>query len=171
MSCIINQLGLNTKVPYHFLFYSLTFGGTAFYSFVVSPLIFKELSREEFSKVQSKVFPCYFKFQIGAPLIVGLLTPLAFCPFSVGTLVASSLGGILNLFVFEPKCSVLKDERNKLTSINKDKKENGEPSDEMAALNKQFGRWHGLSTLVNLVSIASLGVYGLTLARGLSKLK
>ncbi|KAI5966781.1 uncharacterized protein KGF55_000190 [Candida pseudojiufengensis] len=166
---LLTALGLNTRVPYHFLFYSLSFGGSAFYSYIVSPLIFKNLTREEFSKVQSKVFPTYFKFQILSPFILGLLTPFAYCPFSVGTLAISSITGMLNLFFFEPKCHAIKEERIKLVAIKKDKKDNGiEPSDAMAALNSQFGRWHGLSTLINTLSIVSLGAYGLFLAKFLT---
>ncbi|KAI5950991.1 hypothetical protein KGF54_004065 [Candida jiufengensis] len=168
---ILTALGLNTKVPYHFLFYSLTFGGSAFYSYIASPLLFKELTREEFSKVQSKVFPTYFKFQILSPLVLALITPFAYCPFTVGTLTLSSLTGLLNLFALEPKCHAIKEERIKLVAIKKDKKENQEPTDEMAALNTQFGRWHGLSTLVNTLSILSLGVYGLTIAKSLTYIK
>lgn len=167
---IIQALGLNTRVPYHFLFYSFTFGGTAFYSYVVSPILFKKLSREEFSTVQSKVFPYYFKYQITSPLILALITPFNYCPFTLGALAVSSFAGLINLFFLEPKCHAIKEERTKLIAISKDKKDNGEPSDEMVALNKTFGRWHGLSTLVNIVSLASLAVYGTTLAKGLSKL-
>ncbi|KAI3403758.2 hypothetical protein KGF56_003393, partial [Candida oxycetoniae] len=131
---------------------------------------FKKLSLEEFSKVQFNVFPTYFKFQIVSPLILGLLSPYKYCPFTLGALVASSISGLINLVFVEPACHSIKEERIKLTAINKDKKENGELSDEMQALNKKFGRWHGLSLLANLVSIFSLGAYGLASAKALSRL-
>lgn len=171
MSSIINQLGLNTRVPYHFLFYSLSFGGTAFYSYIVSPVLFKELSRDDFSKVQSKVFPRYFKYQILSPLLIAAITPFKYCPFTVGTLAIASLSGIFNLFYLEPKCHAIKEERIKLTAIGKEKKDNGEPTDEMQALTTSFGRWHGLSMLINNLSVLSLAVYGLTVAKGLTLIK
>ncbi|KAI5967660.1 hypothetical protein CANMA_002840 [Candida margitis] len=171
MSSIINQLGLNTRVPYHFLFYSLSFGGTAFYSYIVSPVLFKELPRGDFSKVQSKVFPCYFKYQILAPLLLAAVTPFKYCPIAIGTLAIASLSGIVNLFYLEPKCHAIKEERIKLASAGKEKKDNGEPSDEMQALTTSFRRWHGLSMLVNNLSVLSLAVYGLTVAKRLTSIK
>lgn len=73
---MIAQLGLNTKIPYHFLFWGVAFGGSSFYSFIVSPLVFKKLPREEFSNLQTQVFPTYFSGQIVAPIILGLTSPL-----------------------------------------------------------------------------------------------
>ena len=171
MSSIINQLGLNTRVPYHFLFYALSFGGTAFYSYIVSPVLFKELSRDDFSKVQGKVFPRYFKYQILSPLLIAAITPFKYCPFTIGTLAIASLSGIFNLCYLEPKCHAIKEERIKLTAIGKEKKDNGEPTDEMQALTTSFGRWHGLSMLINNLSILSWAVYGLTVAKGLTLIK
>ncbi|KAG5420959.1 hypothetical protein I9W82_000049 [Candida metapsilosis] len=171
MASIINQLGLNTRVPYHFLLYSLSFGGTAFYSYIVSPILFKKLSRDDFSKVQGLVFPHYFKFQILSPLVIAAITPFQYCPFTLGTLAIASLSGLVNLFYLEPKCRGIKEERIKLTAIGKEKKDNGEPTDEMQALTASFGRWHGLSMLINNLSVLSLTVYGLTVAKGLTLLK
>ncbi|RLV93367.1 putative mitochondrial outer membrane protein [Spathaspora sp. JA1] len=167
---IINQLGLNTRVPYHFLLYSFTFGGTAFYSWVVSPIVFKRLPREEFSNLQSHVFPCYFGVQTFAPAVLALISPLKFCPFTGGLLAASAIGGLINLVGLLPVCKTLKEKKNKLIADKQDKGADGEPSEEFAAVTKKFGCYHGVSMLVNVVSIASLGVYGLALAKGLSKL-
>lgn len=170
-STMFCQLGLNTKVPYHFLFYSLTFGGSAFYSFIVSPLVFKKLPREEFSNLQTKVFPTYFTFQTFAPIILGLSQPLAYCPFTLGLLAASSIGGALNYLWLLPVCKKIKEERNKLVTEKADIGADGEHTEEFKKLSKQFGKYHGISTLINIISIVSLGVYGLALAKGLSKIK
>ncbi|RCK63650.1 hypothetical protein Cantr_09693 [Candida viswanathii] len=168
---MIAQLGLNTRVPYHFLFYSLTFGGSAFYSFIVSPLVFKKLPREEFSNLQNKVFPTYFTGQTLAPIILGLAQPLAYCPFTIGLLAASSIGGALNYFWLLPVCQKIKEERNKLVADKQDVGADGQPTEEFKKLNKKFGLYHGISTLINIVSIVSLGVYGVVLAKGLTKIK
>ncbi|EMG46076.1 hypothetical protein SBY92_001204 [Candida maltosa Xu316] len=167
---MICSLGLNTRVPYHFLFYSLAFGGSAFYSFIVSPLVFKKLPREEFSNLQNKVFPTYFQGQIIAPVILALTQPLAFCPFTLGVLGISSIGGALNYFWLLPVCQKIKEQRNQLVADKADVGADGEPTEEFKTLSKQFGKYHGISTLVNMVSILSLAVYGVGLAKGLTKL-
>ena len=67
--------------------------------------------------------------------------------------------------------SKIKEDRNKLIADKKDVGADGQPTEELKALNKQFGKYHGISTLVNITSILSLGVYGVVLAKGLSKIK
>ncbi|ODV77978.1 uncharacterized protein CANTADRAFT_55334 [Suhomyces tanzawaensis NRRL Y-17324] len=162
---MFSRLGLNTRTPYHFLFYSLAFGGASFYSFIVSPIVFKKLPREEFSNLQSQVFPTYFLGQTISPIILGLTSPLRICPFTGGLLALSSLAGALNYLYLLPVCADLKVQRKKLIADKLDKDANGEASEEFKKLTKQFGAYHGISTLVNIVSILSLGVYGLVLAK------
>lgn len=167
---MISRLGLNTKAPYHFLFYSVVFGGSVFHSFIVSPIAFKHLSRQEFSNLQNKVFPFYFLGQALSPLVLGLSTPLRLCPFTIGLLTLSSVTGAINYFLLLPWCQQIKEQRNKLVSDKLHEViENGEvkPSAEMIRLNKQFGKYHGISSLVNVFSILSLGVYGIVLSKRL----
>lgn len=163
---MISTLGLNTRIPYHFLLYTLSFGGASFYSFIVSPLVFKKLPREEFSNLQTQVFPTYFQFQTLSPLVLGLISPWKLCPFTIGLLSLSSIAGGLNYLYLLPKCRNIKEERNKLIADKKDKVD-GEFTEEYKKLTKQFGAFHGISTLVNIASIASLGVYGLLIAKKL----
>ncbi|KAG7660680.1 uncharacterized protein J8A68_005797 [[Candida] subhashii] len=168
---MINRLGLNTGAPYHLLFYSVAFGGSFYYSFIVSPLVFKKLTREEFSHLQNKVFPTYFVGQTLAPIILGLTSPIKTCRKGLGAVLAvSSVAGALNYFVLLPICKGIKEERNQLVEQNKDKDDKGEPTQEFTALSKKFGKYHGISSLLNLISIVSLGLYGAALAKGLSKL-
>lgn len=167
---MIARLGLNTAAPFHFLFYSIVFGGSVFHSFIVSPIAFKHLSRPEFSNLQNKVFPTYFLGQALSPLVLGLTTPLKLCPFTIGLLALSSATGALNYFVLLPWCQQIKDQRNKLVSEKLHEViENGEvkPSEEMVKLNKQFGKYHGISSLVNILSILSLSAYGVILSKRL----
>lgn len=167
---MIARLGLNTKAPYHFLLYSIIFGGSTFHSFILSPIAFKNLSRAEFSNLQNKVFPIYFLGQALSPLLLGLTTPLRLCPFTIGLLAFSSATGMINYFVLLPWCKQIKDQRNKLVSDKLHETiEGGEskPTEEMIRLNKQFGKYHGISSLVNLLSIFSLGVYGVVLSKRL----
>lgn len=157
----ITQLGLNTVRPYHFLLYSLAFGGSTFYSFIVSPLVFKKLPRAEFSNLQAQVFPSYFIGQAISPLILALSSPFR-CPLHLGLLIASSICGALNYFVLLPKCSQIKIEKQKLIDQKLD------DSSEFKVLSKQFGKYHGISSALNLISIVTLGIYGLLLNRSVS---
>ncbi|KAK6455518.1 uncharacterized protein RJT20DRAFT_128774 [Scheffersomyces xylosifermentans] len=166
---MLTKLGLNTTVPYHFLFYSVVFGGTSFYSYVVSPIVFKKLPREQFSSLQTTVFPYYFLTQSVAPIVLALTSPLKLCPFTIGLFAASSLGGLVNYLFLLPRTHAIKEKRDKLHAEKADKTESGEHTEEYASLTKQFGAYHGSSLLANLVSVATLGFYGLLLAKRLIK--
>lgn len=162
---MLNRLGLNAKVPFHFLFYSLVFGGSTFYSFIVSPIVFKKLPREEFSNLQTQVFPTYFIGQTVSPLVLALTTPMGYCPVTGTLLALSSISGALNYFWLLPECKTLKEQRTKLIADKLDKDANGEFTEEYKKVSKQFGKYHGISSLFNLVSILTLGVYGVLLAK------
>lgn len=164
------KLGLNTRAPYHLIFYSVVFGGSIFHSFVVSPIAFKALKKEEFSRLQSEVFPIYFLGQTFAPAVLALSTPLSLCPFTIGLLSLSGLAGAFNYLYLTPVCHKIKDERKKLEAEKRHETVvDGElkPTEEYAKLNKQFGRYHGISMLTNLVSILALGLYGVVLSKRL----
>lgn len=164
---MVSLLGLlGTKAPYHLLAYSIAFGGSAFYSYFASPIAFKVLKREEFGILQNSIFPAYFLGQTIAPIILALTTPGKLCPFT-GTLFAlSALGGAINYFYLMPVCRKIKEERLALINNQLDIVD-GEETAEYKRLTKQFGMHHGLSLLANLVSVATLGVYGLVLAKRL----
>ena len=154
----ITRLGLNTRLPYHGFIYAVAFGGSVFYSFIVSPLVFKRLPRQEFSDLQAVVFPTYFAGQIIAPLLLAATTSVSPCPVHYGALALSALGGIINYFWLLPKCADIKVRRNQAK----------EGTEEYNELSKQFGKYHGLSTLANIVSIVSLGFYGLLWQKSLT---
>lgn len=157
------KLGLNTRAPYHVLIYSLIFGASTFHSFVLSPVAFKTLKREDFGLLQSKIFPSYFVAQATVPLLLGATAPFKLCPFGIGLLTASAVAGALNYLVFLPLCERIKNERN---AAQKD----DSSTEAVAQLNRKFGQAHALLSIANLVSIVSLGVYGVYLTRGLVKL-
>lgn len=156
----------SVKNAAHFLVYSVAFGGGVMHSFIVSPLAFKGLPIDQFSALQNKVFPVYFIGQAVTPLLLGLTTPLC-RNFSYPVLALSALAGALNYLWVLPKCVAIKEDRTKLKLDAKhEKTEEGKtvPSDEMAALNKQFGMYHGISSLLNLVSLLTLAAYGSALS-------
>ncbi|KAG7191514.1 uncharacterized protein KQ657_003109 [Scheffersomyces spartinae] len=166
------QLPLNEEEQYEMVFpvglknsvslfvYSVTFGGGFFYSFIASPIAFQELERSQFSKVQSKVFPIYFLGQTVAPIIIGLTSAIKLCPFTKGALAVLSFCGALNCFWLLPVCRSIKEERVALEKEGKDTSE----------VTKRFGKFHGISTLVNMLSIISLGAYGYGLGCKLARI-
>lgn len=158
---------MSVKASVNLLLLSLAFGGGVVHSFIVSPIAFKHLPRESFSELQNKVFPLYFAGQTLLPLGLAVTTPVAI--HCAGPLLGvSALGGALNLLWVLPVCRDIKEQRKKLIAEKKHEQiVDGEvrPSDAMALLNKQFGMYHGISSLLNMASILSLGVYGYVLAK------
>ncbi|KAK6203228.1 uncharacterized protein RJT21DRAFT_119375 [Scheffersomyces amazonensis] len=164
---MLARLGINQGylVSGHLLTYSVLFGGSLYYSYIVSPLVFKKLPREEFSNLQNQVFPTYFIGQSIGPVLLALISPYKFCPFTSGLLALSTVGGLLNYFWLLPVCRDIKEKRNKLVADKLDKTATGELTEEFKELSSQFGKYHGISTLVNTISIVALGVYGWTISR------
>ncbi|CAK7897288.1 hypothetical protein CAAN1_04S03180 [[Candida] anglica] len=163
---MFRRLGLHTRAPYHVFLYSLIFGATTFHSFILSPIAFKLLKREDFGNLQNKIFPGYFIAQTISPVLLGLTAPYTVCPFGIGVLATSAVAGALNYFVLLPWCHSIKEERVKLQ---KELGADAEPTEELVNLNKKFGRAHALSSIANMVSIFTLAIYGTYLTRSLNK--
>ncbi|SCU96704.1 LAMI_0F07448g1_1 [Lachancea mirantina] len=151
------------KPTAHLLFFSFVFGGTAFYSYVASPIAFKTLDKDAFSKLQHSVFPYFFQMQSFAPVILGATAPLAlrWGPFT--SLAVASTSGLVNYLWLLPWTQKVKSERRKLA--NEVSGEELERRD--ASLRKEFGKSHGLSLLFNMTNVLAMTVYGFFLARGL----
>lgn len=176
LTCTIYWPSVVTRTPPHFyimsvksavnlLLFSVTFGGGSLYSYIISPIAFKHLKREEFSNLQNKVFPLYFLGQATAPILIGLTAPMR-CADPV--LAVSAVAGALNYFWALPVCKRIKEDRNKLVAEKKHETivdGNVQPSEEYTALSKQFGKYHGISSLLNMVSLVTLGFYGFALSK------
>lgn len=75
------------------------------------------------------------------------------------------MGGIANIAYLTPKCAHFKTKRWEIV----DTKYNGDneaavKSGEVSALDKQFGKFHGMSMGANLLSIVALTAYGFILS-------
>lgn len=158
---------MSVKNAVNFLLFSVSLGGGIVHSYVVSPIAYKQLPLEHFSNLQSKIFPNYFLGQTVIPIVLGLTTPL---PLKIAAplLCSSGIAGALNLLWVLPICQNVKENKKKLEA-NKlhEKTVNGEtvPTDEYKALSRRFGMFHGISSVLNLVSLLSLAVYGVFLGR------
>lgn len=152
-------------LPIHILAYGYTFGSTTFHSFVASIKALDVLPRRQFGEFQGEVLPIQFITQTIAPLVIGLTAPYSISTIGLGLLATSSVGGIANLAWLTPLCQDLKNKRYSIidNKFNGDDKKAAE-SGELKSLDKEFGKWHGMSMLSNLISIVSLTAYGFVLS-------
>lgn len=151
----------------NFLLYSVALGGGVVHSYVVLPMLFKHLPLEHFGNVQNKIFPTYFLGQVLLPATMAVTTPL---PLRVAgpMLAASGLSGALNLCWVLPVLKKVKEQKKKLEAEKKHEEiSDGQkaPTPEYRALSKKFGMYHGILSMLNLVSLLTLLVYGWHLAK------
>ncbi|KAI1384576.1 uncharacterized protein F4822DRAFT_415613 [Hypoxylon trugodes] len=176
---------LFSLAPYHVLSYGTLLGTQVFHTFINSIASFKVLERPQFAILQRAVFPAYFGIQAAVPAVLALTYPgskssihgLGVPSSFAGVLHESNRWGVLlplgtafaaglfNLVYLLP-------ETNKITALRRQQEEkDGKASydkpphsKEMTALNKQFGQIHGISSLVNLITIIATVVYGFNLS-------
>ncbi|OBA18021.1 hypothetical protein METBIDRAFT_226840 [Metschnikowia bicuspidata var. bicuspidata NRRL YB-4993] len=157
----------SAKSAVNVILFSVAFGGGVMHSFIVSPIAFKHLPREEFGKLQHQVLPLYLLSQAAAPVLLSLTTPLG-SKFATPVLAASAVAGALNYFWVLPRCNQIKAEKKKLVDAKRHEQiidGNTVETEEFKALSKQFGKFHGISSLLNLLSLVTLGAYGVALGR------
>jgi hypothetical protein len=135
----------------HMLVFGSWFGTLAWTSFVFGIVAFRNLPRQTFGRLQSKLFPKYFTLSFIAPTLL-LATLNAITGGSpprkeMILLAISAISSLINLVIAEPAATKVMFQRYELENI-KDA-----PRDESAikSLAKQFGKWHGISSLLNLV--------------------
>ncbi|KAI7839524.1 hypothetical protein COHA_006707 [Chlorella ohadii] len=145
----------------HLLAYSTWLGAILWVTFVAGIVMFKNLPRQTFGRVQSKLFPIYFglssacsAIQLGVLLFGAAAAPQKQLVL-LGLGLASSL---LSFLVVEPLCTRIMFQRYDL--------ENAAERDEekIGKLAKQFGKWHGISSLINLGILVTAVGHGYWLA-------
>lgn len=165
---ILSTLG--TVAPYHVILYSLLFGTTTFQSFFNGIVAFKTLPYEHFGALQSRIFPPYFAFQAVASLALLVTPPVSY----IGgmalakniTLGASFIGGAVNWGILGPKTRVLMAKRREQSALEGKAHNDPTASEATKAINKEFGKVHGLSVLFNLGTFLGLLAYGVIMTDG-----
>lgn len=152
----------------HMLLYSFAFGGTAFYSYVASPMAFKVLTRDQFSVLQNKVFPWFFTMQSISPIALALTLPAPLAAPAYYALGGATMSGIINLYGLLPWNRSIKVKRH----ILQDRLDKGQITKEQfekfdSPLKKEFGKAHGLSLLVNMGYTVAMLTYGCFLTTGM----
>ncbi|KAL8706927.1 MAG: hypothetical protein Q9201_000087 [Fulgogasparrea decipioides] len=178
---------LGTLAPYHILTYGTLLGSNVFQSFVNGIVAFRTLPRPQFSSLQTAIFPIYFSIQSALPVLLALTYPGAKSAlYGSSSQQAGSLAGFFaeqnrwsvlaplaacfainfaNLTYLGPKTQEIM--RVRKHQETKDGKKCFDPpphSKEMQRLNKSFGRMHGASAGLNLVSLTLVVWYGVVLA-------
>lgn len=172
---------LLSPAPYHIISYGTLLGTTFFHSFINGFTQIKVLPRSQFAAVQNKLFPVYFSMQSVIPVIlaltypgggpygtragiVGLLDPTNRWTFVV-PLVAMAATGLANLLILLPATQKCMEARKAQEEKDGKKSYDSPPhSEEMMALKKQFGKLHGISSLLNLTTYVATLVYGVSLS-------
>ncbi|KAJ5834922.1 hypothetical protein N7447_000948 [Penicillium robsamsonii] len=167
--------------PYHILSYGTLLGTQFYQSFVGGFVAFRALPRPQFSSLQTAIFPIYFSLQTALPVVVALtashggqvlgLSGLAAPENRFDTLLplaTVAVTGLVNMFVLRPMTiNVMRERKHQESRDGKRSYDPAPHSKEMLALNKKFGRVHGISSLVNLASLVATVWYGVVLSKRL----
>ncbi|KAK6329920.1 hypothetical protein TWF718_003347 [Orbilia javanica] len=173
----------------HLLSYSFLFGTQIWHSFIGGIISFRVLPRAYFGALQRRLFPIYFSLQLILSLALLLTTPRSLKHHQQATktyafLLTVVATSFLNAVVAGPFTTKIMDKRKeqevfdgrsydgrKLPGVTEGAERGGDReadevrvSDEMKALNKKFGMWHGISSLFNLGSVVGTIGYGVLLA-------
>lgn len=146
----------------HVLAWATQFGTMVYTTFFAGILMFKNLPRQTFGRLQSHLFPAYFSI-IAACLAVQGLT-LWLSPFGIAQKQAINLGvGLVatlgNLLVAEPAATASMFKRYALENEGGSRNEAA-----ITSLKKEFGKLHGISSLLNLAALVCCVAHGTWLA-------
>lgn len=145
----------------HLLAYGTWLGALVWQTFIAGIVMFKNLPRQTFGKVQSKLFPIYFGLSSACSAIqLGvLLFGAAGAPQKQLVLLGLGLASsLLSFLVVEPLCTRIMFRRYDLENAAE------RDEDKIKALAKQFGKWHGISSLINLGTLVAAVGHGYWLA-------
>jgi hypothetical protein len=139
--------------------FSAWFGCSVWVSFVAGLVMFNNLPRHVFGRLQSKLFPAYFQFSTLC-IVISILTS---SKEKSGVLLYLILSAILaNLLYLEPQTTKVMYQRHAVEKRLGTGHEVGQlrPDDPVKAndpdlrkLSKKFGMLHGISTLLNLIAL------------------
>ena len=155
--------GAAGAVAAHALAWGTQLGTTIYTTFFAGILMFKNLPRQTFGKLQSHLFPAYFSI-IAATLFIQAAT-LALSPAGLAKPQAISLGvGLLstlaNLLWAEPAATESMFKRYALENAPAASRDEAA----ISGLKKEFGKLHGLSSLFNLAALIACVSHGVWLS-------
>ncbi|KAJ5167641.1 uncharacterized protein N7482_003235 [Penicillium canariense] len=166
MESILPTVG--NLLPYHILLYGALLGTELFQTFVNTKLCFQALPMREFLMLQKRLFPVYFKCQVGLAALTAATHPpysvvsLAKDPWSAVPLVVVVVTGSLNWSVFGPRTTTASLVRRALSESQ------GTPADpdkgKVYRANRNFARNHAMSIHLNAITLVATICYGFSLS-------
>ncbi|KIY67445.1 hypothetical protein CYLTODRAFT_437037 [Cylindrobasidium torrendii FP15055 ss-10] len=154
--------------------YAFLYGMSIWVSFFGGVIAYKSLPRQQFGALQHRTFPVYFFNSIvisggllalwtrSHPHVLNhLANPLVADVAQAYILAFVSLAQAGNYFVIGPMTSKCMFKRHQQEKKEGKAYSDAGVSDEMKALNKQFGALHGVSSLFNLFATIALTFHGL----------
>lgn len=155
--------------------FASTFGSSLWVTFIGGIIQYKVLPRHQFGNLQAKSLPVYFRLvSISTSLCLAafaLLHPLGKAtPTEKGQLAALGItlaATLLNILILEPATTAVMKERHKIereegigaeVGLSKNR-EVAKGNTQLAAINKRFGMYHGMSSLANLFSFGGILVH------------
>jgi hypothetical protein len=160
----LTKISTRASATINILSFGTWFGTVVYTTFVAGITMYKNLPRQTFGKLQARLFPKYFSL-CSITILLQLLTLRALS--SVGqratiALATALVCTLLNQFWLEPVSSDTMYKRYELEDT-----PNGKDSDEYKKLAAAFGKYHGLSSLTNLISLCAAVAQGTYLASAL----
>lgn len=153
----------------HLTAFSVWLGTVVWTTFVAGLTMFKNLPRQTFGKLQSKLFPKYFGLSAGM-LVIMLATMVGSAggtwPKAANTLAFSLACTMLNIVLLEPKATEIMFEKYEVENnegMGKEEKES-----RLKMMGKKFGKWHGMSSLSNLCALCGAVAHAWYLAAKLT---
>ncbi len=126
---------------------ALALGAMAFFSFVMAPLVFRQLEREQAAAFMRAAFPLYYATMAGTTALAALF---------------AAAGGALEAEIMATVALVFLALRQVLLPALNRHREGRAAGD--AAASTAFGRLHGFSILVNFAQLAAVAVVLVRLA-------
>lgn len=139
----------------HLLTFIFWYGTILYFTFVQAPILFKSLPREMFGLVQSKLFPAYYliSYACGSILVV---TYFILHPTKGWTSQDwIKLSALCLMFGFSLAQGLWIGPRVAQLRLDRQAAEESKNQSKISALSQEFGKAHGLSSLLNLLVVIS----------------
>ena len=147
----------------HLLSFATWFGSVAYTTFIAGITMFKNLPRQTFGKLQAKLFPKYFSLgsiTLVLQLITASVLPSAIKPLATKTLALALVMNLSNQLYLEPKST-----DNMMRRYELEGQSGGQETEEYKTLKASFGKFHGMSSLTNLIALCAGVFHAVVLSR------
>eukprot|EP00541_Cyclophora_tenuis_P010112 CAMPEP_0116544744 /NCGR_PEP_ID=MMETSP0397-20121206/2282_1 /TAXON_ID=216820 /ORGANISM="Cyclophora tenuis, Strain ECT3854" /LENGTH=221 /DNA_ID=CAMNT_0004068979 /DNA_START=77 /DNA_END=743 /DNA_ORIENTATION=- len=148
----------------HILAFGTWFGTMLYTTFVAGITMYRNLPRQTFGKLQSKLFPKYFV--LCTISVILQLATVSFMPSALASKATKALGTglvmtLLNQLWLEPTSTTVMFSRYEIENSDDPQ---AKESAEYKKLASDFGKYHGMSSLANLVALCAAFVHGFYIA-------